>query len=100
VFFWLDRHGDRLDRHLSACRGRPQVLLTLDLQRLLDRHGDRAFLTPFNTGNARRAAAARGHRTFVPLAVWLESRWETESAGKRPRSRSPAELAIEGAVPD
>lgn len=65
VFFWLDR--DRLDRHLSACCGRPQVLLTIDLHRLFDRHGDHAFLTPFNTGNARRAAAARGHRTFVPL---------------------------------
>jgi len=44
-------------------------VLTLDLHRLFARHGDRPFLTPINVGNARRAAAARGHRTFVPLAT-------------------------------
>lgn len=76
------------------------VFFWLDLHRLLARHGDRAFLTPFNTGNARRAAAARGHHTFVPLAVWLDSHWDSESGGKRPRSHPPPELAIEGAVPD
>lgn len=98
VFFWLDQ--DRLARHIGACRGRPQIVVTVDLHSLLARHGDRAFLTPFNTGNARRAAAARGHRTFVPLATWLDSRWESESGGKRARSHPPAELAIEGSVPD
>jgi hypothetical protein len=101
VYFWLD--DERLTRHRGACAARPQVVVTLDLRALLARHGRRAFLTPFNVGNARRRPAARGRRTFVPLAAWLATRWETEAAAGRPprgRAHPPAELAIAGGVPD
>ena len=101
VFFWLQ--VERLDRHLAACRARPQVVVAVDLRRLLGRHGQSAFLTPFNVGNARRRPASRGQRSFVRLDVWLETRWESEAAEDRParaRTHPPAELAIEGAVPD
>jgi hypothetical protein len=101
VFFWLD--AERLARHVRACAKRPQIVMVLDLPRLLAAHGARASLTPFNVGNARRQPAARGRRSFVPLAAWLETRWQSEAApGARPRSRNhpPAELAIEHAVPD
>ena len=101
VFFWLA--VERLNRHLAACAAQPQRVIAVDLRRLVARHGARAFVTPFNVGNARRHAAARGRRTFVPLAAWLESRWAAETApggAARARSHRPVELAIEGAVPD
>jgi hypothetical protein len=101
VFFWLD--VARLNRHLAACRARPQLVVTVDLQALAARHGGRAFVTPFNVGNARRRPATRGHRSFVPLEAWLAARWASEARpGDAPRARShpPAELAIDGAVPD
>lgn len=101
VFFWLQI--ERLNRHLAACRARPQVVVAVDLRALLARHGQSAFLTPFNVGNARRRPAPRGLRTFVPFAVWLERRWETEAprnSRARARSHLPAEIAVEGSVPD
>lgn len=101
VFFWLSR--ERLERHRAACRARPQIVLAIDLPALLARHGARAYVTPFNVGNARRNAASRGHRTFVPIESWRTTRWEPEArAGHptRPRSHPPAELAIDHAVPD
>ena len=101
VYFWLDR--ERLERHLAACGARAQVLLAIDLQALLARHGRAAFLTPFNVGNARRRPASRGRRSFVPLAAWLADRWGSEAEpGRppRPRSHPPAEIAVEDWVPD
>jgi len=77
--------------------------MAIDLRELMARHGHNAFLTPFNVGNARRRPAPRGHRTFVPLASWLRSRWETEAQpgrAVRVRSHPPTEIAIEGSVPD
>jgi len=102
VFFWLDL--DRLNRQRRACDPRPQVVLVVEAQRLLARHGEKAALSPFNTGNTRRKPAARGWSTFVPYAVWLESRWSSEAAGLGTRPRSdrhrPVELTVDGAVPD
>lgn len=102
VFFWCDR--DRSDRQLNACGKRPQIVLTLDTKQLLARHADRLALTPFNTGNARRKPAVRGHATFVPYATWLASAWRTEAAALGVRERSPhhppVELTVAGAVRD
>jgi hypothetical protein len=101
VFFWLQ--VERLDRHLAACRARPQFVVAVDLRRMLARHGQSAFVTPFNVGNARRRPASRGRRTFVRLDSWLETRWESEaprSGPARARTHPPAEIAIEGSVPD
>jgi hypothetical protein len=101
VFFWLQ--PERFARHLAACRAGSQIAVVVDLRKLLRRYGRSAFLTPFNVGNARRRPASRGHRTFVPLDQWLERRWETEApdgARARARNHPPAELAIEGSVPD
>jgi hypothetical protein len=101
VFFWVD--PERLNRQRRACGG-PQVVLVIDADALLARYGDRASVTPINTGNARRQPALRGACTFVPYAAWSASGWESETSalGTRPRSKNhpPAELAIEYAVPD
>jgi hypothetical protein len=101
VFFWLDR--ERLDRHAAACGSAPQIVMEIDLRALVARYRALSVVTPFNVGNARRRPASRGRRTFVPLEAWLATRWLSEAAsGGRPRAAShpPAELAVEGAVPD
>lgn len=101
VFFWADTR--RLLRHLAACAPRPQVLVTVDAHRLLECYGERAFVTPFNAGNARRRPALRSQASFVPWRTWLSTRWASEaSPGRHTRlpSHPPAELAIDGSVPD
>lgn len=102
VFFWLD--PDRLNRQRGACGPRPQVVLIVETQRLLDRHADRVALSPLNSGNARRKPAIRGRSTFVPYAEWLISGWSGEAAGLKSRSRPkyhpPVELTVEGEIPD
>lgn len=102
VFFWCD--PDRVERHLRACRRTPQIVLEIDGDALLSRHRERAYVAPFNTGNARRKPATRGRATFVPWTTWLETRWasEAEALGirQRPRGHAPVELTIDGAVPD
>jgi hypothetical protein len=70
---------------------------------MLTRHGARASVTPFNVGNAKRRAASRGHRTFVPVASWRATRLASESrpgAPIRPPTHPPAELTVDDAVPD
>ena len=102
VFFWLD--SERLNRQCGACGPRPQIVMVLDTKRLLDRYAEMASLSPINSGNARRKPAVRGRNTFVPYALWSESGWDSEAAGlgtrPRPRSHSPAELTVDGAIPD
>lgn len=102
VFFWCDR--DRLNRQLSACGERPQIVLTLDTKRLLARHAQRVAMTPFNTGNARRKPAIRGRATFVPYTIWLASAWRSEAEAlgvrERPSSHAPVELTVAGALRD
>jgi hypothetical protein len=57
VFLWPD--PERLKRQRRACGDRPQVVLTFDADALLDRFADEAFVSPINSGNARRKAARR-----------------------------------------
>jgi hypothetical protein len=52
VFLWSNRA--RVERHLRAFAGRPQILLEFDASQLLDKLGDRVYLLPINSGNARR----------------------------------------------
>jgi hypothetical protein len=103
VFFWFDI--ERLNRQRRASGISPQaVVMTIDAERLLAVHGGRAYLSAFNTGNARRRPAVRGRQSFVPYAAWQESRWASEAAalGIRPRSAShrPVELTVGEGLPD
>jgi hypothetical protein len=102
IFFWLDI--ERLNRQRKACEPRPQRVMTIDAERLLLAYGDRAAVTPINTGNARRLPAKRGPATFVPYQTWIESAWVTEAAAlgnkQRPHSHQPVELTIVGMIPD
>jgi hypothetical protein len=102
VFFWVD--PQRLERHIRACRRHPQIVMVLDVARLLECHGACAAVSRFNTGNARRRPATRGRGTFVPYASWLETGWQHEADALQTRLRArghpPAELVVDGSVPD
>lgn len=92
VFFWPDRK--RLDRHLKACGSRPQYLMVFDAAGLFDGLGDHVYVSPINSGNARRKPARRGRNTFVPYRIWVEHGWPTGQ-----RSRPPAEFLFRCDVP-
>lgn len=92
VFLWPD--PERMERQRRACGDRPEVVLTFDADALLDRFAAEAFVSPINSGNARRKAACRGPATFLPYATWLREGWPT---GRR--ARSPAEILLRCTVP-
>jgi hypothetical protein len=102
VFFWYD--PDRLNRQRRACGPQTQIVMRIDAERMLERHADRAAVTPFNTGNARRFAARRSRATFVLLSDWRRSGWASEAKAlgikPRPRRHPPAELVVFDAVED
>jgi hypothetical protein len=92
VFLWPD--PERMERQQRACGDRPQVVLTFNADALFDRFAAEAFLSPINSGNARRKAARRGPATFLPYATWLREGWPT---GRR--ARPPVEILLRCTVP-
>jgi hypothetical protein len=92
VFLWPD--PGRMERQRHACGDRPQIVLTFDADAVLDRFVAEAFVSPINSGNARRKAARRGRTTFRPYANWLREGWPT---GRR--ARPPAEVLLRCTVP-
>jgi len=91
VFFWPSR--ERLDRLLAAYADRAQVVLAFDYASLLRDFGDRAFLSPINSGNARRKAAKRGRGTLVAYDDWIRHGWPGR------RQRKPAEILFASTIP-
>ncbi len=92
VFLWPQR--DRMERQRGACGGRAQVVLTFDADALLHAFGAQAFVSPINSGNARRRAAQRGRDTLVPFERWAREGWPTGQ-----RTRPAAEVLFACDVP-
>jgi hypothetical protein len=92
VFFWPD--PKRLERQRRACGNRPQIILTFDSTALFGHFGTEAFVSPINSGNARRKAARRGHTTFVSYGTWSQTGWPTGH-----RTRPPAEVLFACVIP-
>jgi hypothetical protein len=92
VFLWPDR--ERMERQRRACGSRPQVVLTFDGAALLERFQTDAFVSPINSGNARRKPARRGRDTFVLYGAWLHQGWRSGRSG-----RPPAEFLFGCTIP-
>jgi hypothetical protein len=92
VFLWPDL--DRLARQLGACGDRAQVVLTFDGAAVLDHFADEAFVSPINSGNARRKPAPRGRETLLAYRTWQAQGWPAGA-----RSRPPAEVLIAKRMP-
>jgi hypothetical protein len=97
VFLWANE--DRLNRHLRTFAGRRQVVLTFDAKRLLADLGHRVFLSPINSGNARRNAVVRCRMLFTSYYDWLSKGWPIIGSQSRPRSSPPAEVVVKGHLP-
>jgi hypothetical protein len=69
-------------------------VLTFDSTALLEQFQTEAFVSPINSGNARRKAAQRGRKTFVPYTTWSRQGWPTGRAG-----RAPAEFLFRCTIP-
>jgi hypothetical protein len=93
VFLWSNRA--RVERHLRALAGKPQILLTFDASQLLEQLGERIYLSPINSGNARRRPVPRSTLIFVPYREWIESGWRPAIGDGRRRSSPPAEILVE-----
>ena len=92
VFSWPD--PKRLERQRRACGDRPQILLTFDSAALFGHFGASAFVSPINSGNARRKAARRGLTTLLSYKTWSQVGWPT---GRR--TRPPVEVLFECVIP-
>jgi hypothetical protein len=97
VFLWSNRA--RVERHLRAFGGRPQILLAFDASQLLDQLGDKIYLSPINSGNARRRPVPRSTLTFVPYREWVETGWRKLDDENRAPRCPPAEILLEGNLP-
>lgn len=79
------------------------MALLIDARKMLKNHPQQAFVSPINTGNARRAPAMRNRSTFVPYEKWVMDAWASEVIGgrqTRPANHRPVELTIDGSVPN
>ena len=96
VFLWPTRR--RVETLLSAryLRGSQQAILTLDTAKLVERHGGRIELAPYNTGATLHTPPKRGLFTFVPVADYPFDEWR----GKRSASTAVTEVTVLGGVPD
>lgn len=97
VFLWADR--ERAERHRRAFGGRSQALLVFDAVLLLAECKDQVWLSPINSGNARRRPAPRSWRLFVPYQEWTEQGWPVIAGKRRSQSIRPAEILLEGQMP-
>jgi hypothetical protein len=97
VFLWSTRA--RVERHLRAFGGRPQILLAFDASQLLDQLGDKIYLSPINSGNARRRPVPRSTLIFVPYREWIRTGWRTLGDESRAPRTAPAEILLEGNLP-
>ncbi len=97
VFLWAT--DDRLQRHQVVFRKRPQTLLVFDAARLIAEKRGELFLSPINSGNAKRRPAPRSFDTFVPYSQWQEQGWPAVNGQIRSKATIPAEVAIKGSLP-
>lgn len=88
VFFWVE--WKRLLKLLGAraYKDRPHLVLEVDTAKLLDRHAERAMLSPINSGATfAMSPAPRGPDTFRRVA-------------DHPEDKPVVELSVDYAVPD
>jgi len=74
VFLWLDEKRLNVLRGAEAYRAKRQCILTVDVRRLVETHGERVLLTQMNTGTPRPFAFPRGSETFRTIEGYQRRR--------------------------
>lgn len=96
TFFWSSQARVENLRAAREYRKRGHIVLTVDTEELVRRHGDRLWLTVMNTGTTSPIAHPRSRNSFKPLR---EFDYEA-SRKKRGRRNAIKELAVDYGVPD
>ena len=96
-FFWLSRQRVWNLLGARAYRGRKQIVLTLDTERLAEAYRDRILLSPMNSGSTIYNPLPRGNDTFKRIEDFPFE--ERRKAGRNPYG-NVVELVVEGGVPD
>jgi hypothetical protein len=97
VFFWP--HAQRLKTLLDAqaYREHRQCVVTVDTQRLVERHADRILLSPMNSGATRPMPHPRSPRTFLPIRDYPFDEWRRKRGQDL---KTIGEVAVTYSVPD
>jgi hypothetical protein len=96
VFFWVDKKRVATLLGARAYRRERHALLVVKTRHLLEKHVDRAVLSPLNTGATKPMPHPRGKNCFVPLAAYPFEYWRM----KRGRKTAVVELAVPDGVRD
>lgn len=96
TFFWTTQQ--RLQRLLGGREYRevPQTVLVVDTKQLLERHGARVELSPYNSGSTKPNPFPRGRDCFLPPEQFAFEEWTQ----KRSRKAVIVELTVVHSVPD
>lgn len=91
TFFWTT--NTRLYRLLAAkaYRNSKHCVLTIDTEKLVEKHFDAITLSPYNSGCTLFNAPRRGKETFLPITEFKYDHW-------RRRGRKPEDVIVELAV--
>ena len=95
VFFWLNE--DRLNTLLRAYQNRAHLVLEVDTEALLKKHGSQVSLTPLNTGCTSPMAFPRGLNSFLPPHSYPFAEYKRKKGGAK---RAIVELTVDHAVQD
>ena len=96
VFFWVTEDRVKTLLKARAYRAREHLVIMVDTKALLDEHGDRALLSPINSGSTIYKPVGRGLNSFQSLDAYPYE----ERRRLRGRAHAIAELAFDYSVPN
>jgi hypothetical protein len=97
VFLWANK--ERVKRHLRAFDNHRQALLVFNAPHLLADLEKKIYVSPINSGNARRRPVPRSQTLFAPYGAWRKSGWPLLGGRSRPSNDLPAEIVVKGHLP-
>jgi len=96
AFFWMTEGRVQTLLKAKLYRDYEHVVITVDTASLLAQHGDRAALSPINSGSTIYNPPKRGQYTFLSIAEYPF----VERRKRRGIANAVAELAVDYSVPD
>ncbi len=97
VFLWPSESRLRTLLAASAYRCDAHCVLAVDTRRLVERHRNRIWLSPMNSGCTKPFPHPRGSKTFRKIGDYPFDFWKNQ---KGSAEKSVVEFAIDGAIPD
>jgi hypothetical protein len=96
VFFWLTKPRLLTLVNAKPYRGRPHDVIEVSARKLVEKHYDRIFLCPMNSGCTKPYPHPRDETTFRRIREYPYA----ERRRRKPRGERVVELAVDYSVPD